>query len=71
MKLRRDEHEDLVEHARIERYGDGERMQRAGEVPSGMMFVLSGTVQMNAHLEDGSQVMAWTQDEARSSASPR
>jgi len=62
-RLSRDEHEDLVEHARIEVFGDGERVQWAGEVPTGMMFVLSGTVQMNAHLEDGSEVIAWTQDE--------
>lgn len=62
-RLSRDEHADLVEHARIEVFGDGERVQWAGEVPTGMMFVLSGTVQMNAHLEDGSEVVAWTQDE--------
>lgn len=63
LKLSRDEHEDLIEHARIERYGDGERIQRAGEVPSGMMFVLSGAVQTTASLEDGSEVVVWTQDE--------
>lgn len=61
-RLSRDDHEELIEHARVEYYGDGERMQRAGEVPSGMLFVMSGTVQMTAYLEDGSEVVAWTQD---------
>jgi small-conductance mechanosensitive channel len=61
-RLSRDEHPDLIDHARIEWYGDGEKIQRAGDIPAGMMFVLSGTVQMNAHLEDGSEVVAWTQD---------
>jgi CRP-like cAMP-binding protein len=28
-----------------------------------MTFILSGTVQMTANLEDGSEVVAWTQDE--------
>ncbi len=62
-RLSHDEHQELIEHAKIELYGDGERIQRAGEVPGGMMFVLSGTVQMTANLEDGSEVVAWTQDE--------
>ncbi|MBB3603738.1 small-conductance mechanosensitive channel/CRP-like cAMP-binding protein [Mycolicibacterium sp. BK556] len=62
-RLSHDEHQDLIDHARIELFGDGEMIQRAGEVPSGMMFVLSGTIQMMAILEDGSQVVAWTQDE--------
>ncbi|BBY60989.1 mechanosensitive ion channel domain-containing protein [Mycolicibacterium sarraceniae] len=62
-RLSRDEHEDLVEHARIECYADGERMQRAGETPLGMTFVLAGAVQMNAIMEDGSEVVAWTQEE--------
>jgi CRP-like cAMP-binding protein len=38
-------------------------MQRAGETPAGMTFVLAGAVQMNAIMEDGSEVVAWTQDE--------
>ncbi|MBI3691776.1 MAG: mechanosensitive ion channel [Mycolicibacterium aromaticivorans] len=63
LRLSREEHESLVEHARIESYGDGERMQRAGEIPAGMWFILAGTVQMNAITEDGSEVVAWTQDE--------
>jgi small-conductance mechanosensitive channel len=62
-RLSRDEHEDLVEHARIECFGDGERVQRAGETPTGMTFILAGAVQMNAIMEDGSEVVAWTQDE--------
>ncbi|AKK27815.1 mechanosensitive ion channel domain-containing protein [Mycobacterium sp. EPa45] len=63
LKLSRDEREDLIEHARIERFGDGERMQTPGQVPSGMMFVLSGAVQTTANLDDGSEVIVWTQDE--------
>jgi len=62
-QLSTDEHEYLVGHTRVECFGDGERIQRAGEVPEGMMFVLSGTVQMTANLEDGSEVVAWTQGE--------
>jgi small-conductance mechanosensitive channel/CRP-like cAMP-binding protein len=63
LRLSHDDYQELVEQARIELYSDGERIQRAGEVPDGMMFVLSGTVQMTANLEDGSEVIAWTQDE--------
>jgi small-conductance mechanosensitive channel/CRP-like cAMP-binding protein len=62
-RLSHDEHQDLVEHARIELFGDGERILRAGEVPGGMMFVLAGNVRMTATLDDGSEVVVWTQDE--------
>lgn len=63
LHLNRDEQQMLLSHARIERYGDGELVQRVGEVPDCMTFIMAGEVQMTARLEDGSETVLWTQSE--------
>ena len=62
-RLSRDEQQTLISHAKLERFGEGELIQRSGEIPDGLMFVLSGEVRMTARLEDGSEVVIWSQDE--------
>ncbi|WP_328356070.1 mechanosensitive ion channel family protein [Mycobacterium sp. NBC_00419] len=62
-RLSRDEQQMLIDHARLERFAGGELIQRAGEVPDGMAFVLDGEVQMTARLEDGSETVIWSQAE--------
>ncbi|MCX2934018.1 mechanosensitive ion channel family protein [Mycobacterium sp. CVI_P3] len=57
LRLDRDEQQRLVEHATMERYGDGELIQRSGEVPTGIKFILSGEVTMTAAAEDGTEVV--------------
>ena len=41
LRLDRDEQQALISHATMERYGDGELIQRSGEVPAGMKFIVS------------------------------
>ncbi|GAY16817.1 mechanosensitive ion channel family protein [Mycobacterium sp. shizuoka-1] len=57
LRLDREEQLRLVEHAKMERYGDGELVQRSGEVPTGIKFIVSGEVQLTATAEDGSEVV--------------
>ncbi len=62
-RLSRDDQQALISHAKLERYGDGELIQRTGEIPDGLTFILAGEVQMTAPLEDGSEVVIWSQEE--------
>jgi small-conductance mechanosensitive channel len=62
-RLSRDEREGLISHAKLERFGEGELIQRAGEIPDGITFVVAGEVRMTARLEDGSEVVIWSQEE--------
>jgi small-conductance mechanosensitive channel len=57
LRLDREEQQKLVQHARMERYGDGELVQRSGEVPAGIKFIVSGEVQLTTTAEDGSEVV--------------
>lgn len=63
LRLNREEEQQIVAHARLERYGAGELVQRSGEVPTGMKFILSGELQVTANAEDGSEVEVNTLDE--------
>ncbi|WP_059019512.1 mechanosensitive ion channel family protein [Mycobacterium sp. M26] len=63
LRLNREEEQQLLAHARLERYGAGELVQRSGEVPAGMKFIVSGEVQVTANAEDGSEVEVNTLDE--------
>jgi small-conductance mechanosensitive channel len=47
-RLSREEQQSLISHAKLERYGDGELLQRTGEIPAGLTFVLEGEVRMTA-----------------------
>jgi hypothetical protein len=43
----------LVSRARLERYGSGEILQRAGALPDGMRVIISGTGRLSIPLSDG------------------
>ncbi len=62
-QLTRDEQQSLIAHAKLERFGDGELVQRAGEIPDGISFVLSGELRLTAPMEDGSEVVVGSQEE--------
>ncbi|MDZ7886670.1 MAG: mechanosensitive ion channel family protein [Mycobacterium sp.] len=56
LRLDHEEQQQLVEHATMERYGDGELIQRSGEVPDGIKFIVSGAIRMTAAVEDGTEM---------------
>ncbi|CPR10615.1 transmembrane protein [Mycobacterium bohemicum DSM 44277] len=56
LRLSAEEQRSLQSCARIIRYGADEVVERAGEVPGAMTFVVAGRVQMTATADDGSVV---------------
>mgnify|MGYP003523079206 FL=1 len=48
--------EELLPSVRVTRYGDGEVMQRSGETPSVMSFLLKGRVRLVVSGPDGARV---------------
>jgi small-conductance mechanosensitive channel len=56
LRLDREEQQRLVPYAKMERFGDGELVQRSGEVPSGIKFIVAGEVQLTATAEDGTEM---------------
>ncbi len=56
LRLSTEEQRSLQSCARIIRYGADEVVERAGEVPAAMTFVVAGRVQMTATADDGSVV---------------
>ncbi len=56
LRLNADEQRQLYSCARLVRYGADEMVERAGEVPAGMTFVVAGRVQLTATADDGSIV---------------
>jgi len=57
LRLNHDDQQALAAHAIMFRYGAGELIQEAGDVPGGMMFIVSGDVQLTALTDDGSLVV--------------
>ncbi|BAX93561.1 mechanosensitive ion channel domain-containing protein [Mycobacterium shigaense] len=55
--------QSLQSSARMVRYGADETVEYAGEVPSGMTFLVSGRVRLSATAEDGSVVEISTLEE--------
>jgi small-conductance mechanosensitive channel len=56
LRLSHTDHQSLVLHARMVRYGADEVVQYAGEVPTGMTFLITGSVRLTTTGEDGSVV---------------
>ncbi len=56
LRLTDSDRNSLVGEATLVRYGAGELIQRSGEVPDGMKFIVSGQVRLTARSEDGSDV---------------
>ncbi len=63
LRLNGDEQRELLPSATLDRYGAGEIIQRAGEVPERMTFIVSGRVRLNGGSDDGVEVTIGTLDE--------
>ena len=53
MRLTQDDHDRLLPHVRITRYGADEPVQFAGEVPKQMSFIVNGRVRLVVNGDDG------------------
>jgi small-conductance mechanosensitive channel len=56
LRLSATDQQQLAQHAVMVRFGADEIMQRVGEVPSRLTFIVSGRVRLTAPTEDGSVV---------------
>ncbi|MDX1892117.1 mechanosensitive ion channel family protein [Mycolicibacterium sp. 050158] len=63
LRLSGDDQAELIPNAMLERYGAGEVIQRAGEVPDRMSFIVSGRVRLTGEADDGTQIAIATLDE--------
>ncbi|MBJ7336986.1 mechanosensitive ion channel family protein [Mycolicibacterium sp.] len=63
LRLGSDDQRDLIPNATLERYGAGEVMQRSGEVPERMTFIVSGRVRLTAATDDGTEISIGTLEE--------
>ncbi len=63
LRLSREDELALTARATIHRYGAGELMQIPGEVPDGMKFIVSGTVDLTVASDDGSTLVVDTLDD--------
>jgi small-conductance mechanosensitive channel len=54
LRLSLTDQQSLLPHARIVRYGADEVVQFAGDVPTGMTFLIEGSVRMTTTADDGS-----------------
>ncbi|KAA1251042.1 mechanosensitive ion channel [Mycobacterium simiae] len=56
LRLNDADQQSLMSHARLLRYGAGETVQYAGQVPAAMLFLVAGRVRITATADDGSVV---------------
>lgn len=63
LRLDGDDQQRVVPDATLERYGADEVIQRSGEVPDRMTFIVAGRVRLTAATEDGVEVPIGTVDE--------
>ncbi|MEO8814272.1 MAG: mechanosensitive ion channel family protein [Mycobacterium sp.] len=54
LRLTDADQQSLAQHATMVRYGSGEFVEHAGQVPTGMIFLIAGAVRVTATTEDGS-----------------
>jgi small-conductance mechanosensitive channel len=54
LRLSLTDQQSLLPHAKIVRYGADEVVQMAGEVPTGMTFLIEGSIRLTTAAEDGS-----------------
>jgi small-conductance mechanosensitive channel len=54
--LNREDADALVDQVRLERFGEGEVVQRVGTVPDGMRFIVSGSATLGTPVADGGQL---------------
>jgi small-conductance mechanosensitive channel len=60
LRLTPTEEQSLVPYAKVVRYGADEVVQCAGEVPTGMSFLVAGSIRLSAMNEDGAVAEAST-----------
>ncbi|KAA8967312.1 mechanosensitive ion channel family protein [Mycobacterium sp.] len=60
LRLSLPEQQSLVPHARLVRYGAGEVLEHADDVPTTMTFLVEGSVQLTATAQDGSPISVAT-----------
>ncbi|MGY4712813.1 mechanosensitive ion channel domain-containing protein [Mycolicibacterium sp. CBM1] len=60
LRLDREEQQELAPYAHLERFADGELVQRSGDIPGGMKFVVAGELQLTVANEDGAEVIVGT-----------
>lgn len=58
LRLADDEQQEIAEVVRLVRYGNGERLQQPGQVPTGMRFIVDGRVGLSVTDQDGVVVQA-------------
>jgi small-conductance mechanosensitive channel len=63
LRLGKADQEALVAQVTLERYGIDEVIQRTGEVPDRMTFIVAGRVRLTAVAEDGSEIPIGTIEE--------
>lgn len=63
LRLSGEDQTELIPNAMLERYGAGEVIQRSGEVPDRMSFIVSGRVRVTGEADDGTQIAISTLDE--------
>jgi small-conductance mechanosensitive channel len=63
LRLGHDDQQELVANARLECYGADEIIQRAGEVPEQMTFIVSGRVRLTGKNDEGEAVLIGELDE--------
>lgn len=67
LRLSLADQQSLVARARVVRYGADELVERAGEVSTGMTFLIAGRVRLTATAPDGTSIPVSTLDEGNSS----
>ncbi|HZA09970.1 mechanosensitive ion channel family protein [Mycobacterium sp.] len=60
LRLSDSEQDELRAHARMARYGSEEIMQRTGDVPDRLSFLVSGLIRLTATTEDGAVIPVGT-----------
>jgi small-conductance mechanosensitive channel len=63
LRLAADDQPELIPNATLERYGANEVIQRSGEVPDRMTFIVSGRVRLTGAADDGTEISIGTLDE--------
>ncbi|GLP78250.1 membrane protein [Mycobacterium antarcticum] len=63
LRLGGDDQRELLADAVVERYGAEELLQRSGEVPDRMTFIVSGRVRLTGVAPDGGEISITTLDE--------
>lgn len=56
LRLSHDDQQELLPHARLTRFGTGETLQLAGQIPKRMTFLVNGRIRLSMSGDDGSLI---------------